>query len=118
MYEFVQRGVMQEVERRLSAQGRKCLPEVFFIGDDFAAAGALSALDHFGISIPEDVRFVSWSTAGTGPFYRKSLTRFEVDPVNEGRRLLDEMTGFLDGRGLPPDMAVDIKYVIGESFPE
>lgn len=112
--ERMHRGTLEHFEAWLSEP--KCrLPEVLCFTDDNAAAGALTALQHHGMRIPEDVGFVSLSLTGLGPVYWKSLTRFELDPFEAGKNVARAALGFLSGQSirLRNNTAV---YVRGETF--
>ena len=49
------------------AGGRGWLPDVLFFVDDYIASGAMVALLHEGVRIPEDVRVASLYNKGLGP---------------------------------------------------
>lgn len=62
------------------------LPELIYFSDDFACVGALQAFNRRGIRIPEEVRVVSWSNHGNGPFTAYDIDHFEIDPVADAER--------------------------------
>lgn len=92
------------------------LPDVFFLPEDHSAMAALHALDCCGIEMPRDVGFVSWSARGSFPFYRKSVTRLETDPLEGGRRFARLVLDFLAGRKIPPGAIIGSTLVRGETF--
>ena len=98
--------------------GRKgsALPDVFFLPDDYSAMAALNALERCGIETPRDVGFVSWSARGSFPFYRKSVTRLETDPMEGGRKFARLVLDFLSGKEIPPDAMIGSTFVRGETF--
>ena len=95
--------------------GRFDFPDVFLFIDDFVAAGALYAMDILGVRIPEDVGVVTWCARGSGPFYRKKLSRFEMDPKEGGRILVRQALALLSGRS-PPKEVLSTRYCPGETF--
>ena len=103
---------------RIQKSGRKWLPDVLYFNDNFATQSALLALVDSGIDIPGDVRLVTWSNAGEGPFWRKSLTRIEIDPVASGRVFADFVLSYLSGKKFRPGTTISPKYIIGDSFPD
>ena len=115
--EMVQRGALEAFERRLSA-GRDWLPDLLLFSDDYAAAGALTALTHHGVRIPDDVRLVSRTHVGNGPFYWSPLTRLEFDPYAAGRSVADFVLQALAGKPIPADATVRATYRIGATFPQ
>ena len=112
--ENVQRNTLNFFEKIIS-EGAPPLPDVLCFTDDYAAAGALTALQHHGVRLPEDVGFVTLSHVGTGPFYWKPLTRFELNPWESGYNLFATVLDCLSGRAAAatPNMAA---YVRGETF--
>ncbi len=113
--ENVQRNTLNFFERILSDGGATRLPDVLCFTDDYAAAGALTALQHHGVRLPEDVGFVALSYVGTGPFYWKPLTRFELNPWESGYNVFATVLDCLSGKtaGFAPNRAT---YVRGETF--
>jgi DNA-binding LacI/PurR family transcriptional regulator len=112
--ENVQRNTLNFFEKILS-EGAPPLPDVLCFTDDYAAAGALTALQHHGVRLPEDVGFVTLSHVGTGPFYWKPLTRFELNPWESGYNLFATVLDCLTGKSasFAPNLAA---YVRGETF--
>ena len=115
--EMVQRGALEAFERRLSA-GHDWLPDLLFFGDDYAAAGALTALTHHGVRIPDDVRLVARTYVGNAPFHWSPLTRLEFDPYGAGRAVADFVLQALDGKPIPAEATVRAQYLIGATFPK
>ena len=112
--ENVQRNTLNFLEKILS-EGAPPLPDVLCFTDDYAAAGALTALQHHGVRLPEDVGFVALSHVGTGPFYWKPLTRFELNPWESGYNVFATVLDCLTGKSaiFAPNRAA---YVRGETF--
>lgn len=116
LQERVFRGSFDYFMRRFRNKGRRDrLPDVFYFIDDFVAAGALYAMDLLGIRVPEDVGVVTWCAKGSLPFYRKRLTRLEMDPEEGGRILSRHALVLLSGHALPEESIVS-RYVQGETF--
>lgn len=103
---------------RLSREGKSWLPDLIYFNDNFASQNALLALVESGVDIPGDVRFVTWSNAGEGPYWRKSLARIEIDPFNSGRIFADSVLRHLEsGGGEPSFSSIKPVYIPGETFP-
>ena len=110
-------GTLDAFYGKIKRFGKKWLPDVLYFNDNFASQHALLALVESGISIPEDVRLVTWSNAGEGPFWHKSLTRIEIDPIASGRVFADFVLSYLSGKKFRPEATISPKYIVGESFP-
>ena len=113
--EIVYRATYKAFSSRYGRRGAR-LPDVFFVPDDYSAMAALHALDDCGVKIPEDVGFVAWGARGSFPFYRKSVTRIETDPVAGGRQFAKHVINALSGRPVPPGAAICSSYVRGMTF--
>ena len=103
-------------ERRLAA-GMDWLPDVIYFDDDFVASGALSAMTHHGIRVPEDVKVVVRSDAEIAPVYTKPFTRFEVDPVKAGEKVANFALAVLAKGRIPRPPTIPLQYVFGATFP-
>ena len=122
---ILRRGGIEDILRqtfdafysKIGKSGRKWLPDVLYFNDNFATQSALLALLESGIDIPGDVKLVTWSNAGEGPFWRKSLTRIEVDPMESGRVFADYVLAYLTGRKIKQRVVISPKYIIGDTFP-
>ena len=99
------------------AKGKDWLPDLLFFADDVQASGALMALQHHGVRIPEDVKVVTWANHGLGPVFWKSLARMEMDPYAHGATIAQYVLSFLRGHGLPDDAAIGPRYIDGDTFP-
>ena len=104
----------REMARRL-AQKDPMLPELLFFADDRLAEGALLALSERGVRVPEDLSVVSWSNVGSGPVFVKPLTRMEMDPYADGRKVSKWILEVLGGRRNPPPLTIGPRYRIGET---
>ena len=114
--ETVQFGALKAFDERL-AGGTRWLPDIVFLYDEDAATGVLMAFARHGIRIPEDVKLVTLSHRGLGPFYWKPLTRVEFDPRAAGRSVANFTLLALAGKPIPPNAAVDATYCVGDTFP-
>lgn len=112
----VQRCALEAFEKRIAAEGRWWLPDVFFFKDDFVAAGAMTALLRNGIKIPEDVRVATWANKGLGPIYSRSFTRMEMDPLVHGEKIADWILRYLKSGKPPKNMVVAPVYIRGETL--
>ena len=102
--------------RRL-AGGKSWLPDVFYFNDDFVASGALMALAHKGIRVPEDVKVVSFANLGLGPIFYRKLTAFECDSFCFGKSIAAVLLRFLEEGRWPGNLPYEVRYVPGETFP-
>lgn len=100
---------------RLLRRGTSWLPDLILFSDDFLAAGALLALTHHGVCIPEDVRVVTLSNSGLGPVYLKPLTRFEADVRREATEIAAYVESVLMKRPLALPR-LTLRFRPGETF--
>lgn len=120
---IVRRGGIEEICRatldafygKMEREGKSWLPDVLYFNDNFASQCALTALLESGVNIPEDVSFVTWSNAGEGPFWRKELTRIEIDPFEAGRTFARYVLKYLSSGRIPAAASVSPAFIIGES---
>ena len=115
--EDISKATLKAFYDRIRLKGRSWLPDVLYFNDNFASQSALLALVDSGIDIPGDVRLVTWSNAGEGPYWRKSLARIEIDPIEAGHKFARHVLAFLDGKRLDDPAFVSPKYIAGETFP-
>ena len=113
----ISQGTLDAFYAKIKRHGKKWLPDVLYINDNFASQSALLALVESGIDIPGDVRFVTWSNAGEGPFWRKSLTRIEIDPIESGRVFANFVLSHLSGKKRHRVTTISPTYIIGDTFP-
>lgn len=109
-----QRKALHHFERLLR-KGTDWLPDLILFSDDFLASGALLALTHHGVRIPEDVRVVTLSNSGLGPVYLKPLTRFEADVRREASEIAAYVEARLSDR-LPKMPCLSLHLRLGETF--
>ena len=117
-YMDIKRPVMETFGRRLADGVRGAnLPDLFYFDDDIVASAALMALAYHGVKIPQDVRVVTFSNAGSGPCFPVPLARVEMDPFAAGRTVARAALSFLAGDGIPSNATIQPEYVRGDSFP-
>jgi DNA-binding LacI/PurR family transcriptional regulator/DNA-binding transcriptional regulator YhcF (GntR family) len=103
--------------RKVLGRKRRDAPELFFIMDDYLAAGFLAETVSMKINIPDDIRVVCCVTEGNRPYFGVSLAGFSIDPDEVGRLFADKLLAYLGHRRPFPNIVVDAAYVRGESFP-
>jgi len=92
------------------------LPDVFLFSDDHLAQSGLIALMERGIRIPEDVKVVTHSNRGFGPFWVKPLTRLEMDPVSQGADVARAVLEYLNTKHLPQGIVLGSVWRTGKTF--
>jgi DNA-binding transcriptional regulator YhcF (GntR family) len=123
-WHIVKKGGIQEIccetlkafYGKIAREGRSWLPDVLYFNDNFAGQSALLALVESGIDIPGDVRFVTWSNAGEGPYWRKELSRMEIDPFEAGRIFAAHVLAYLDGKRPRKVPHLPVRFRKGETF--
>lgn len=113
--EDISRMTLEAFYSRLRDEGKTWLPDILYFNDNFASQCALLALVEAGVSIPEDVRFVTWSNAGEGPFWRKAITRIEIDPFEAGNVFARYVLTYLAGKALPSKAAIRPVFIAAET---
>lgn len=104
--------------RQWAERGNVDWPDLFYFTDDYLASAAILALEHLRVRIPDDVKVVSLSNFGHGPVSWGSLTRIEIDPVQDGERVADALLAYLQGgSGLNLNVSIEPSFIVGESFP-
>jgi len=117
-------GRLESVRRA----GMNCFPEVlakcgtgrdvvYFLADDYLAAGALTALSYAGLKTPEDVSIMTWANRGLGPVYPRELSRMELDPVAAGEKVAASVLAYLETGVYPSGGAVCPAWIRGETMP-
>lgn len=100
-----------------AAMPREELPDLLLFWTSFLAQGAITAFLSRGIQMPEDVKAVTLASAGLGPVYTKSFTRFVIDPVDAGEKAAAFVLGVLAKGRVPSPPLITLKYIFGETFP-
>ncbi len=110
-----ERSAMRKFEERLS-HGKDWLPDAFIFSDDYIAAGALHALMHNSVRIPEDVKVLTLANKGLGPVFQSPLTRFELDNEANARKVARWICSALSGRTPPPPICLTAKLIRGKTL--
>ena len=116
--ENLERATCLALDRLFDEHGRKWLPDLIYVEDDYQAIGALFSLLSHGVKIPKDVFFVIARNFGNGPEMPMALTCIEFAPAAAGAEVGRAAVGFLGGKGFSYDSTSAFRYVIGASFPE
>jgi len=94
---------------------RGALPDLFFFTDDYLALGAFDALRSNGVSVPRDVRVVSFSNHKSGLAALGETTRIEFDPYADGRRIAECTLAYFSA-GVFGDYESCNRYCRGTTF--
>lgn len=114
--EDISRATLKAIYSKMRRHGKKWLPDVLYFNDNFASQSALLALVDSGVDIPQDVKLVTWSNAGEGPFWRKSIARVEINPFEAGRIFAKHILSYLNGRRARTHASASPRYIRGETF--
>ena len=105
-----------EALMRCLGDGRKPRPDLVFFSDDYLARGGFQALERLGLHAPEDIKVVSLVNTGNVPFYPIPLTRFEHNPFDEAKVMVQMILRYFKTGRTPRTVLCDIRYVRGETF--
>ena len=95
---------------------RKSRPDLIFFSDDYLARGGFWALERLGLRAPEDIKVVSLVNTNNAPFYPRSLTRFEHDPFEAAKKMVQMILRYFGTGRLPSTVLCNMRYVRGETF--
>lgn len=95
---------------KLLAKGRSDLPDLIYFSDDYVCQGALLAFARHGIEVPRDVKVVTWSNRGNGPYYYRPLARAELAPQEDGRRLAENLLRWLSAHEQLGGVSIETSY--------
>lgn len=95
---------------------RRPLPDLVYAADDYAARGALAALQSAGVRIPRDVQFAMLANAGHVPVIGRTITRIEMYPQREGEAMAHCVLRYLrsPGRARRP-LVLRPRFVVGRT---
>jgi len=110
-------GVVQCAYDTFAAMPRERIPDLLLFWNSFLTQGAVTAFLARGIRLPEDVKVVTLSNTGVGPVYTVPFTRFEVDPVDAGKKIADFAIAILLKGRIPRVPQVIPQYIFGSTFP-
>lgn len=92
------------------------LPDLFFFTDDYLALGAFKALRDAGVSVPRDVRVVSFANSKSGLSPYGDVAHIEFDPFADGREIARCVLEWFD-KGSFGKYSGCCSYVRGATFP-
>ena len=101
---------------KLLAKGESALPDLLYFSDDYVCQGALLALARHGIEAPRNVKIVTWSNRGNGPYYFKPLARIELSPQEDSLRLAESLLGWLATHEPLAKNSIATVYAEGETY--
>ncbi len=96
--------------RRLSREA------VYFFADDYLLHGALLAMAHAGLAIPQDVRVASLTHVGLGPYFPRDLSRMEMDSKAHGATVADAALAYLTTGRYPEGSVIGPVWRRGETM--
>ena len=114
-FDAVKKAGFDFVQRRF-AHHESVLPQLYVVTDDFLAAGMLVGFMSLGIDIPRDVRFVSFSNGGFGPFYSKSVSKIEHNSGEYADEITKRICDWLFRRKPFPASYLKAKFIFGDTF--
>jgi len=94
----------------------KPLPDMFFFTDDYIGLGAFEAFRDAGVSVPRDVRVVTFANARSGLYPYGNVARIESDPFANGREIARCVLTWFD-TGVFGTYSGRCSYVRGATFP-
>lgn len=94
----------------------RTLPDLFFFTDDYLGLGALDAFRDMGVSVPRDVRVVSFSNSRSGLSPYGNVARINFDPFSDGREIARCALEWLS-TGVFGTYKGCCSYIQGASFP-
>ena len=94
----------------------RTLPDLFFFTDDYLGLGALDAFRDMEVSVPRDVRVVSFSNSRSGLSPYGNVARINFDPFSDGREIARCALEWLS-TGVFGTYKGCCSYIQGASFP-
>ena len=116
--ENLERETCRALDGLFDGHGRKWLPDLMFVEDDYQAIGALFSLLSHGVRLPNDMRFAMMKNCGNGPALPQSITCVEFNPAVSGAEIGRVAVEFLGGGTVAYERSTGYRYVIGDTFPE
>jgi DNA-binding LacI/PurR family transcriptional regulator len=96
--DFTEEGGYQAMRRLLAAPARAT---AVFAANDYAALGALNAIDEAGLAVPGDVSLVGYDNSSIAAFRRISLTSVDQPRGEMGRLAADALKDRIRGSSGP-----------------
>lgn len=89
-------GNMAEVHKKITEflKNNRDLSAICFADDVLCTVG-LDVMASLGISIPDDMSVISFSNKGNGPFWKKEITRIEIDNFMFGQKCAQSLIKLL-----------------------
>jgi DNA-binding LacI/PurR family transcriptional regulator len=81
-------------------------PTAVFAANDYAALGALDAIEEAGLSVPDDISLVGYDNSSIGAFRRISLTSVDQPHTEMGRLAARVLCERINGSAGPPGHVV------------
>jgi DNA-binding LacI/PurR family transcriptional regulator len=101
---------------RLIRSRRLSRETVYFFADDYLLHGALLAMAHAGLAIPQDVRVASLTHVGLGPYFPRDLSRMEMDSKAHGAAVADAALAYLATGRYPEGSVIGPVWRRGETM--
>ena len=101
---------------RLIRSRRLSRETVYFFADDYLLHGALLAMAHAGLAIPQDVRVASLTHVGLGPYFPRDLSRMEMDSKAHGAAVADAALAYLTTGRYPEGSVIGPVWRRGETM--
>jgi DNA-binding LacI/PurR family transcriptional regulator len=101
---------------RLIRSRRLSRETVYFFADDYLLHGALLAMAHAGLAIPQDVRVASLTHVGLGPYFPRDLSRMEMDSRAHGATVADAALAYLTTGRYPEGSIIGPVWRRGETM--
>ena len=87
------------------------LPDFIYFTDDGVCQGALLAFLKHGVRIPEDVKVMSWSNNGRGPYSSDSIAYAQVSTFDNAAAVADNLLACLKGNRHVPVVELQTELV-------
>ncbi len=107
-------GRVESGEQSLAFFARSPAPTAIFCYNDITAIGALSALKHHGLRVPEDVSLVGFDDIPFAQYVDPPLTTIHQPKDEMGRLAMKMLIDLLDGKKVA-DVVVPGKLIVRES---
>ena len=92
-------------------KGAPKLPDFIYFTDDGVCQGALLAFLKYGVRIPEDVKVMSWSNNGRGPYSCDPIAYAQVSTFDNAAAVADNLLACLKGESHAPEVELQTELV-------
>lgn len=111
--DFYQRSGYEQTQRLLALAEP---PDAIVAASDMTAVGAMLAIEHSGLSVPEDIAVVGFDDAPFASHLRPALTTVRQDALGLGEAAANAILKMLDEpESPPPAILLDTKLIVRES---